>query len=440
MSWDENEDMNHLEFHLDLGPADRFPLAREAVFSWTLQELAGVVVRPARRVTAGQIVDLHLNPVWPISPRRLRGRDLLVPVGSCGVTRVVDEEDRAGFTYRTLPGHLEDGEETFLVSIGSGGRLGVTISADSVPAHPLLRLAAPVTVAAQEMMAGRYAEGLKRQLRTADGSRLARALASASALLGRELSFVEALAGGQHAVTAAARVGDEELVVRLFPVGHDAAIRETAVLDRLAPLGDLVPHLVAHSTDLHDPVIVTTRVPGSAPDPATPLTTIAREMAAALIRIHALDGTGLPPTPQSPPNGDSALAVRAQREWVSLDMTDPVLTHTDFWTGNALWARGRLTGIVDWSGASRGPRGVDLAWCRQDLVLLGSPEAAHILLDEYERLLGRRISDIGAWDVQAAARAHERVETWLPNYHGIGLTDMTAEDLRHRLDTWNARL
>ncbi|UVI36553.1 DUF1990 domain-containing protein [Brevibacterium spongiae] len=156
--------MNHLEFHLDLGPADLFPFARDAIFSWTLQDLAGVVVRPARRVSADQVVSLGLNPGWPTSPRRLRGRDLLVPVGSCVVTEVIDEVDRAGFTYRTLPGHLENGEETFLVSIGSDGRLGVIISADSVPAHPLLRVAAPMSVAGQKMMARRYAAGLKRLL------------------------------------------------------------------------------------------------------------------------------------------------------------------------------------------------------------------------------------------------------------------------------------
>lgn len=174
--------MNHLEFHLDLGPAAHFPLARESVFSWALQDLAGVVVRPSRRVVEGQIVALRLNPGWPASPRRLRGRDLLVPVGSCVVTRAIDADDRAGFTYRTLPGHLEDGEETFLVSIGTDGRLAVTITADSVPAHPLLRLGAPATVAAQEIMARRYAEGLKRQLSAAGSRRHGRALASASAI------------------------------------------------------------------------------------------------------------------------------------------------------------------------------------------------------------------------------------------------------------------
>lgn len=121
-------------------------------------------------------------------------------------------------------------------------------------------------------------------------------------------------------------------------------------------------------------------------------------------------------------------------------MRDPVLIHSDFWCGNALWEADRLTGVVDWSGARSGPRGVDLAWCRQDLVLLGSPRAAGLFLEEYERLTGAAVDDIGAWDVQAAASAHGRVETWLPNYLGIGRGEMTAELLRERLDAWNAKL
>ncbi|WP_114148947.1 DUF1990 family protein, partial [Brevibacterium epidermidis] len=55
--------MNHLEHHRDLGPADRFPATREAIFTWQLQELAGVAVRPGRRVAEGQVVDLLLNPL-----------------------------------------------------------------------------------------------------------------------------------------------------------------------------------------------------------------------------------------------------------------------------------------------------------------------------------------------------------------------------------------
>lgn len=157
--------MNHLVQTLDVGSADLFPLAREAVLTWKLQESAGVLARPVRRVDVGQIVDLWLNPVWPAPAVRLRGRDLAIPVGSCEVVEVIDSPDAAGFVYRTLPGHLETGEQTFLVSIGAGERLGVSITSDSVPGHPLLRTFAPLSVATQKMMAARYATGLRRMLK-----------------------------------------------------------------------------------------------------------------------------------------------------------------------------------------------------------------------------------------------------------------------------------
>lgn len=176
--------MNHLEHHLDLGPASLFPLARAAILTWHLQEAAGVIARPRRRVRAGMVVNLWLNPLWPSPPRRLRGHDLVVPVGSCEVVEVIDEASRAGFVCRTLPGHLESGEQTFLVSCGGNVHRGdpagvgchrsigpatddcltVSIVSDSVPGHPLLKAAAPISVAAQRMMAKRYVDGLHRML------------------------------------------------------------------------------------------------------------------------------------------------------------------------------------------------------------------------------------------------------------------------------------
>lgn len=156
--------MNHLEHTLDLGPAELFPAARDAILGWELQAGAGVIVRPSRRMRTGDRVRLWLNPLWPLPPRRLRGRDIVVPIGICEIVTVIDEPDRAGFAYRTLPGHLETGEQTFVVSIGTDGRLGVSIDSDSEPGHPLLRLGAPASVAAQRMMAARYAAGLKRAL------------------------------------------------------------------------------------------------------------------------------------------------------------------------------------------------------------------------------------------------------------------------------------
>ena len=156
--------MNHHEHRVDLGPASLLPLARAALLNWAPHELAGVSVAPARPVRIGAVVDLRLNPVWPTSPRRLRGRDLTVPVGSCVVTDLVDEDTRAGFTYRTLPGHLESGEETFHIEVTAEGRLSFLITAESTHDHPVLRALGPLAGAGQTMMTRRYAAGLQRLL------------------------------------------------------------------------------------------------------------------------------------------------------------------------------------------------------------------------------------------------------------------------------------
>lgn len=246
---------------------------------------------------------------------------------------------------------------------------------------------------------------------------------AAAALLDRPVRLVAPLSGGTHAETVAVTDGERELVARRFPDGDPAAAREVVVLAHLEQHGDLegvgVPRLVAASTDL----VVTTRVPGGAPSPTLPLDVVADEMARALALVHARDGRGL-------------------RAWdgAPLPTAGRVLLHGDFWCGNALWAGAALTGVVDWSGAALGPRELDVAWCRQDLVLLGSPAAGERFVRAYERASGVPLPALGQWDVHAAAQAEPVVETWAPNYAGIGRPEIDAAVLRQRLDAWIADL
>ena len=254
--------------------------------------------------------------------------------------------------------------------------------------------------------------------------------------MGRELRLVRVLTAGQHALTVLVSDGGTHLVARAFPPGDPAVDHELPVLDRIAPLGNLVPRLVAHGHSAGNPLIVTTALPGSTPSPRLPARVIARQMASALVRIHRLDGTGLRDDRPAPPPGGTAIANRARSEWEALDLSERVLSHHDFWCGNALWTDSTLVGVVDWSGARHAPRGLDIAWCRQDLVLLGSPAAAGVFLREYERLSGKTVPDCTAWDVQAAAQANPAVESWAPNYRGIGRAEITPQVLRRRLDCW----
>lgn len=258
---------------------------------------------------------------------------------------------------------------------------------------------------------------------------------AAARLLGRPLTLVRELTGGQHARTLLAGDDAERVVVRMFPRGDDSVARELAVLARLGPLGRLAPAELTHGDLDGHGVIVTEAVPGGPPSPTLDPVVTGEQLGVALAAIHRLDPTGLPDEDREPTNRAGRLAAVAQEAWREADL-DRVLTHGDFWSGNTVWDGDRLTGVVDWSGARSAPRGVDLAWCRQDLVLLGAPEAAERFLAAYEGASGRRVRDVHAWDVVAAARADTYVETWAPNYAGIGRPEIDARLLRERFDAW----
>lgn len=249
---------------------------------------------------------------------------------------------------------------------------------------------------------------------------------------------VRQLPGGQHAETFEISAGARRFVFRRFPTGDDAVRREAVVLGALVHLGDLVPRLIASDPDLPHPLILTSYVPGGPPAPGVDPATLASGLGRVLASIHAQDAADLPDGVPSPPTGNGTCAKTIRRAWSQLDMTELVLTHRDFWSGNTVWSGDRLTGVIDWSGAHRAPRGVDLAWCRQDLALLyGVSSVPNTFLDAYQRTAGVTVPDIRWWDIHAGARAEDRVEEWAPNYSGIGRPELSADTLRTHLDAWN---
>ena len=121
------------------------------LFTWRVQERAGLRVSasdiPLRR---GSVVLMR----W--GPGRL---SVAIP---CRVLDVVDEPRRRGFTYGTLPGHPEAGEEQFVLEHLADGRIRLTIRAVSRPASLLARLGGPLSRAAQGLMTRRYLRALDR--------------------------------------------------------------------------------------------------------------------------------------------------------------------------------------------------------------------------------------------------------------------------------------
>ncbi|WP_067472437.1 DUF1990 family protein [Nocardia amamiensis] len=79
----------------------------------------------------------------------------------CRVVYVLDEPDRRGFAYGTLPGHPEAGEELFAVEYDSGDETvyGLVI-AFSRPAAWYTRLGGPAVRLIQRFVAGKYIAAL----------------------------------------------------------------------------------------------------------------------------------------------------------------------------------------------------------------------------------------------------------------------------------------
>lgn len=105
---------------------------------------------------------LGLDPV-AVSPVAVEGLVVVLTAGvgparlraPTRVVYVVDEPDRQGFAYGTLPGHPESGEELFLVERTADG-VHAEVRAFSRPAWTLLRLSGPVGRQAQRLAARRY--------------------------------------------------------------------------------------------------------------------------------------------------------------------------------------------------------------------------------------------------------------------------------------------
>ena len=124
----------------------RFEEAAEAGMRWGMLRGAGLRVEATTEVAAvGSEVIVHLGPVR----------------APCRVVYVVDEPDRRGFAYGTLPGHAESGEELFVVRYDPAtDEVYAEVTAFSRHATWWSRLAGPVTSSLQVVVTRRYLSAL----------------------------------------------------------------------------------------------------------------------------------------------------------------------------------------------------------------------------------------------------------------------------------------
>jgi aminoglycoside phosphotransferase (APT) family kinase protein len=106
----------------------------------------------------------------------------------------------------------------------------------------------------------------------------------------------------------------------------------------------------------------------------------------------------------------------------------PVLTHLDYWPGNILWHNGQIAAVVDWEEAAAGDPGVDVAYGRMHLLLLGMDDAAQAFLETYEAVTGRPVENLALWDLAAATRAMP--DPARLSFSALGTLHCTAQSMR----------
>ena len=124
----------------------RFEDAAAKVMRWGMLRGAGVRVEASSEVAAV-------------------GSEVLVGIGPlrapCRVVYVIDEEDRRGFAYGTLPGHPETGEELFAVRHDLvTEEVHAEVVAFSRHGTWWSKLGSPVTSLAQRIITSRYLTAL----------------------------------------------------------------------------------------------------------------------------------------------------------------------------------------------------------------------------------------------------------------------------------------
>jgi uncharacterized protein (UPF0548 family) len=116
--------------------------AKRALSSWSMFDLGWVELHtPDAPIATGTTVAILVRAfsLWWLNAAR--------------IVYSIDERDRFGFAYGTLPNHVECGEERFLVERRPDGSVAYDLLALSRPRHPFAKIAYPQTRRLQKRFA-----------------------------------------------------------------------------------------------------------------------------------------------------------------------------------------------------------------------------------------------------------------------------------------------
>jgi hypothetical protein len=114
------------------------------------------------------------------------------------------------------------------------------------------------------------------------------------------------------------------------------------------------------------------------------------------------------------------------------------LIHRDYHPTNVLWQDGRVSGIVDWVNACRGPANIDVAWCRGNLARLYGVDVADRFLEAYQVLAGSYFQYHPHWDLMGIIEVLPGPPQVYPPWVDFGIRHLAPNLVRERVDDYLA--
>jgi uncharacterized protein (UPF0548 family) len=142
----------HDDYTTDLGRGeDAWDRAVAGLRQWVAHTGARAEVFPADTpvsVNETLLVLLRAGPFHAVAP--------------CRIVYVIDAPKQFGFAYGTLPGHPEQGEESFVITATAAGEVRFDVTAYSRPSETLAKLAGPAARVIQRRVTNGYLAAMQR--------------------------------------------------------------------------------------------------------------------------------------------------------------------------------------------------------------------------------------------------------------------------------------
>lgn len=110
--------------------------------------------------------------------------------------------------------------------------------------------------------------------------------------------------------------------------------------------------------------------------------------------------------------------------------------HRDYHAANVLWTGNKVSGIVDWVNACKGPAGIDVGHCRVDMAQLHGVENSDAFLTAYQKHAGELFLYDPYWDLIALIDILFGPPEVYPGWPALGVKGLTNEIIAHRLDEY----